>query len=155
LLVTRIANAALGLALGALGMGFCLDRPGSPTGVPLVAGAGVSAAAGLLIAIRGYRMGARYGPDGIEVRGYILSRRIEKKRITDITSFPAVRWTTAAGRRRWTPIIAFAGSAQTLPFVAKHNEACIDRLQNWDDKRRLRDRRNPAKKRRSTRRRKK
>jgi hypothetical protein len=144
LLVTRVANVLPGLILGALGVGFWLDRSDRTPHALLVVGVGLSAALGLYLAVRGYRQGAKYGPDGIEVRGLLRTRRIAKARITEITDFPAVRWTAASGRARWTPIFAFFGLEQMAPFVERHNAACIERLQNWDDRRRPAARRNPA-----------
>jgi len=145
LLVTRVANVVPGLLFGALGVGFWAARSDRTPHALLVVGVGLSAALGLYLAVRGYRQGVEYGPAGIEVRGLLRTRRIDIARITEITDFPAVRWTATSGRARWTPIFAFFGLEQMAPFVERHNASCIERLQNWDDRRRLAARRNPAK----------
>jgi hypothetical protein len=139
---SRIAQAVLCVGIAALVVGALLDGQGlNPLAVVIAV---LVLAVGVVLAVRSYRMGALYGPDGIEVHGLLRNRRIAKEQITQITNFPAVRWESADGRSHWTPIVAFAGYGQ-LAFIHRYNQFCILRLQTWDDERRLKARRDPAK----------
>ncbi|GAA1603278.1 hypothetical protein GCM10009789_66610 [Kribbella sancticallisti] len=131
-LISRIAQTVLWLALAGIVIGYLIDTQGFEP-VPLAI-SGLALALGVLLAVRSQRMGVRYGPDGIEVRGILLSRRIPRSQIVRITNFPAVRWTTEAGKGRWTPIFAFYGIGQ-LASVERYNQFCILQLQTWDEER--------------------
>lgn len=139
-------NAAAWLALMCPPVGALLES-GQSSGVKLAGSIGLALVA-VCLAVRGYRAGASYGPDGIVVRGFFATRRIPKARIVAITELPAVRWTRADGKARWSPIFAFWTGDQRVPFVVRHNDEMIQLLQNWADRQRLAARRNPAKKRR-------
>jgi hypothetical protein len=131
LLISRVMHILLWLGLGVLGVVFWVGRRDqAPLGVVL-AGIGLCAAAAVYLAVRAYRLGARYGPEEIEVRGFVLSRRIAKARITQITNFPAVRWQSEAGKARWTPIFSFYSLDRVATFVERHNEESIERLLEW------------------------
>ena len=132
LLVSRIAQIVLWLVLAGLVIGYLIDTQGfAPVAVVISA---VVLAVGVYLAVRSYRMGAKYGPEGIEVRGILLSRRIPTDQVVRVTGFPAVRWQTAAGKGRWTPIFAFYGIGQ-LASVERYNQFCILQLQTWDEAR--------------------
>ena len=144
LLVNRVLNAVGWLLIISLPIGALLESELSGK----VLGAVLFGVLGVFLAVRGYRAGASYGADEIVIRGFIYSRRIPKVRITQITEFPAVRWTREDGKARWSPIFAFYTGGQVIPSVERHNAVMIQRLQDWDDRRRLVARRNPVKKRR-------
>ena len=141
LMFTRIVQAALWVVIAALVVGYLIDSQGlEPVGVVIAL---VVLAVGVVLAVRSYRMGVRYGPEGIEVHGLLLNRRIAKDQISKITNFPAVRWQSADGRSHWTPIFAFAGYGQ-LAFSHRYNQFSILQLQTWNDERRPKPR-NPTK----------
>jgi len=131
-LISRIAQVVVWLGLGVAVIGTLIARQGPD---PLILGiSAVVAALSVVLAIRSYRMSVRYGPDGIQVRGFLLSRWIPRDEIIRITGFPAVRWQSASGKARWTPIFAFFGVGQ-LASVERYNQFCILRLKTWDEER--------------------
>ena len=132
LLITRIANMLPGSVLIGLGVEWWFEA----TVDRYLVGAAVLAAVGVIVAIRGYRVGARYDGETLTVRGMFWSRKIHRSRIRDITEFPAVRWFRRSGRTVWTPIIAFAELNTVIPPVARRNEQAIEELQRWHRKRR-------------------
>jgi hypothetical protein len=144
--LNRVLNALVWLALTALAVDPFVNG-GFSRGVEIAGTAG-SVLIGSYLAVRGYRAGVLLEPEAIVVRGFFRTRRIPKAQITGLTEFPAVRWKGADGKARWSPIVAFAEGGNTIPFVSRHNEASLERLRDWDDRRRLVARRNPAKKRR-------
>jgi hypothetical protein len=146
LLISRVAGVLGWLGLGALAVGYLVGRADRPPVVYVAVGACV--AISLYLAVRAYRMGAHYGPEGIEVRGFVLSRRIPKARITEVTTFPAVRWQSDDGKARWSPIFAFFDAGEGASFLKRHNKWAIERLQDWDGRRRGTAGRKPSKRRR-------
>jgi hypothetical protein len=132
LLISRIAQIVLWLVLAGLVIGYLIDTQGLQP-LPLVI-SGLVLALAVFLAVRSHRMGTSYDSDGIEVRGILLSRRIPADQVIRITGFPAVRWQTAAGKGRWTPIFAFYGIGQ-LASVERYNQFCILQLQTWDESR--------------------
>jgi hypothetical protein len=133
LLITRIAQTVLWLVLTGLLVGYLISTQNA---WPLTVGLSVVvvAVAAFLI-VRTHRMGVRYGAEGLEVRGILRSRWIPAEQIVRVTGFPAVRWATAEGSSRWTPISAFYGIGQ-LGSVERYNQFCILQLQTWDEERR-------------------
>jgi hypothetical protein len=61
----------------------------------------------------------------------LRTRVIPRAAITQITDDPAIIWTDADGKKRWTPVIAFLTPSRTLPRVAQHHTMCVNRLQHW------------------------
>ncbi|MEV5974815.1 hypothetical protein [Streptomyces sp. NPDC051921] len=119
----RIANTVLG---GAPAVGLA---------VPAAEGSGVAAAAALaflVVAVRGWRVGVRCERDRLVVRGFLWTRRVDRARIGAVTGFPAVRWTSRRGGRRWTPVLALLDSAgeETAGSYARKREN-LARLRRW------------------------
>jgi hypothetical protein len=121
LLVSRIANILPGTAVLVVGGGLSLDGPAALTGPGVV----VSVLVGAVLAVRGYRLGVEAQDDDVVVHGLLRSRRA----LTAVTLFPALRWRDKRGRVRWTPVIAFADLNGSIAVVEKHNQKCIDRLE--------------------------
>ena len=133
LLITRIAQTVLWLALAGILVGYLISAQGAG---PLTLGISVViVAAAVVLIVRTHRMGVRYGAEGLEVRGILRSRWIPAEQVVRVTGFPAVRWTTAEGSSRWTPISAFYGIGQ-LGSVERYNQFCILQLRTWDEDRR-------------------
>ncbi|ADB29428.1 hypothetical protein Kfla_0304 [Kribbella flavida DSM 17836] len=145
-MLSRVAQAGLWLVVGVGIVAALLDGAGARSWVPAVAVV-VIAASGVL-AVRAYRVGATYGPDGIEVRGYFRTRRIQRNQVTQVTDFPAVRWKDTNGKPRWTPISAFSGSSGQLRMIERHNAVCLALLQLWDEERHQKPTRTPRRTRR-------
>ncbi|GAB3814923.1 hypothetical protein [Kribbella italica] len=130
MLITRIAQTVLWLAVAGVLVGYLIS---TRSAWPLTVGLSVViVAVALFLIVRTHRMGVRYGPEGLEVRGILLSRSIPAEQVVRVTGFPAVRWTTATGSNRWTPISAFYGIGQ-LGSVERYNQFCILQLQTWDE----------------------
>jgi hypothetical protein len=129
LLVTRLSNALVWPVLAVVLVITLVGRE-VPIAVVVVGGIASLAVAGYL-GLLGWRVGVVCDEAGIEVRGLIRTRRISREEIVAITRFPAVRWTTVAGKARWTPIFAFANPIKLVPFVDRHNEAATAILQDW------------------------
>ncbi|WP_433013654.1 hypothetical protein [Kribbella sp. CA-294648] len=128
LLITRLCNASVWpILVGVIVIALRDDLPV----VAVVGGALVCLAAAVYLAFLGWRLGVVCDAGGIDVHGLLRSRRIAKDEIIAITNFPAVRWKSAAGKARWTPIFAFANLGRVLPLVERHNEAAISILKDW------------------------
>lgn|SRR5574341_1033683 len=126
---TRVANSSLGAVLVVPSVILALD-PSVPWGWE----AGILLALlGVLLAVRGYRLGVHCDDDTITVYGLLWTRTIPKASVIEITDFPAVRWATESGHVRWTPVIAFNHDlARSVPrTVAAHDRTCVDRLRDW------------------------
>lgn len=149
MLITRVAQTVLWLVLAGLVIGYLIDTQGSaPLGLAISA---VVLAVAVFLAIRSNRMGVRYGPEGLEVRGILRTRSIPADQVIRITGFPAVRWQNAVGKGRWTPISAFYGIGQ-IGSVERYNQFCILQLQTWDESRKPKPGPNPSNPRRPKRR---
>lgn len=125
--LNRLANSSLGAvpAAGSIAYGVQASD-GLPRLVAWFAVMGL-----VLLAIRGYRLGVTCDNTKATIRGYLRTRVIEKERITGITAFPAVRWTTRTGHKRWTPIMAFVmspGETTGNQLSKEHNTA---KLRRW------------------------
>jgi hypothetical protein len=83
------------------------------------------------LTVRGYRIGVRCEADRLVVRGLLWTRAIPRQRIRAVTDFPAVRWNTAAGRGRWTPVTAFMSGAGELASLRHAKAQCVARLRRW------------------------
>jgi hypothetical protein len=127
LMLNRLANSALGAAPAAGGIAYVVQA-----GDPLPRLAACLVAIGFaVIAIRGYRLGVRCEHATLVIRGYLRTRVIARESITGITNFPAVRWTTHRGRKRWTPITAFMTSSDEISATRRHKEQALGKLRRW------------------------
>jgi hypothetical protein len=133
LLISRISSAVVWPLLAALAV-VALIGNGAPLGV-VIGGGVVCLAIGGYVGLLGWRLGVVCDAEGIEVHGILRNRRIGLEAITAITDFPAVRWKTAAGKARWTPIFAFSNFQRAIPLVDRHNAAAIAILQDWESER--------------------
>ncbi|MDX2678065.1 hypothetical protein [Streptomyces soliscabiei] len=93
--------------------------------------AAVVLALGGTLTVRGYRIGVSCEADRLVVRGPLWTRAIPRQRIRAVTDFPAVRWETAAGRGRWTPVTAFVSGADELASLSDAKAQCVARLRRW------------------------
>jgi len=120
LLITRVVNAAVWLTLIPVGL-EAARLQSLAVSVPLAAWLGV----------RGYRVRVVLEESAVVVDGCFWSRRIPADVIAEISLFPAARWVSKRGRRRWTPISAFAELGRMAPAVGKHNESAFEQLTEW------------------------
>ena len=128
---TRVANAVPGLMLAVAGVGLLSDD-----GLTLLARAALALATlvlGLVLVVRGYRLGVNCSANVLTVHGYCRTRAIPRPQITSISDFPAVIWRTQDDRNRWTPIIAFAIPGRALRTYKEHAEQCTELLRRWVD----------------------
>jgi len=88
-------------------------------------------ALGAALVVRGYRLGVRCEADRLVVRGLLWTRVIPRHRIRTVTDFPAVRWETAAGRGRWTPVTAFMSGSGEPASLTEAKARCVARLRRW------------------------
>jgi hypothetical protein len=127
LLLARLVSAVPGLWLA--GTAVMVWLGGERDAWPLLAGL---AGLGVALMVRGYCAAVVCEHRAVVVRGLLWTRRVPTVAVVALTSFPALWWQTAAGRRRWTPILAFAGNDRALPILKRladeHNGRCLDRL---------------------------
>jgi hypothetical protein len=83
------------------------------------------------LTVRGCRIGVRCEADRLVVRGLLWTRAIPRQQIRAVTDFPAVRWETAAGRGRWTPVTAFMSGADEFASLSEAKAQCVARLRRW------------------------
>jgi hypothetical protein len=123
----RIANSSLGLVPAAVSI---LYEAQATAVYPRLAVFLVLMVAAV-ITMRGYRLSVSCKNAELTVRGYLRTRTIPRSSITEITDFPAVRWTDPSGRRRWSPIWAFhVGPHETARITASKNRN-IAALRHW------------------------
>ncbi|MFC9596128.1 hypothetical protein ACFTUC_40840 [Streptomyces sp. NPDC056944] len=125
--VNRVANAVLGLAPGAGLLAYGVEAATVPERA--VAAVAVLVCGGL--AVRGYRAGVRCEAGRLVVRGFLWSRAIPRTAVTGVTGFPAVRWTSPGGRRRWTPVAAFTTVSGETRGVRSRKRDNTARLRRW------------------------
>ncbi|MET9450721.1 hypothetical protein [Streptomyces cinerochromogenes] len=127
LTLNRLANSLLGAGPAAGGIAYAVRADDVLSRL-----AACLAVIGFaVIAIRGYRLGVRCEQATLVIRGYLRTRVIARESITGITDFPAVRWTTHRGRKRWTPITAFMTSTGEISATRLHKERALGKLQRW------------------------
>ncbi|MFG3345012.1 hypothetical protein ACGF1Z_08085 [Streptomyces sp. NPDC048018] len=118
----RIAHTALG---GAPAVGLAVwAAEGSAV-------AAAAALAALAVAVRGWRVGVRCEHDRLVVRGFLWTRRLDRARIGAVTAFPAVRWTSRRGGRRWTPVLAFLEAPEETAGARDRKRENLARLRRW------------------------
>ncbi|MFI1655693.1 hypothetical protein ACH4ZU_12400 [Streptomyces sp. NPDC020472] len=125
--VNRLANTALGLVPGA---GFLVYGAGAGAGWERAAAVAAALACGIL-AVRGFRAGVRCEAERLVVRGFVWTRVIPRAAVTGVTGFPAVRWTTPGGRRRWTPVTALVEASEEKEGTRSRKRAGVARLRRW------------------------
>lgn len=123
----RLANSSLGAVPAVGGVAYGIQ---ASDGFPRLAA--WFAVIGLtLLAIRGYRLGVTCDNTKATIRGYLGTRVIEKQHITGITDFPAVRWTTRTGHKRWTPITAFMTGPSETAGTRLSKVSNTAKLRHW------------------------
>ena len=120
----RFLNAFACLVGGLLAVGLATELPEA---VGPFAGI-VALAAGLVVAVRAYRMAVILGERDIVVRGLFRSRRIDRSAVLYVSAHPALRWRDARGRVRWTPLTMFYDSGRTLPRFKRYLDEPADEL---------------------------
>ncbi|KUN64680.1 hypothetical protein AQJ46_30070 [Streptomyces canus] len=125
--LNRLANSALGAIPAAVGVAYATQADGGYS--RLVAWAAVIGFA--FIAVRGYRLGVTCDNRKATIRGYLRTRVIVREHITAVSDFPAFRWTTRTGRKRWTPITAFMASPSETAGSRLSKERITAKLRRW------------------------
>lgn len=92
-MLNRLANSSLG-AVPAVAAGAYASQAGS--GFSRLA-ACFAVMGFAILAVRGYRLGVTCERGRLSIRGYLRTRVIARECITEITDFPAVRWTARKG----------------------------------------------------------
>ncbi|GAA3794344.1 hypothetical protein ACFS5L_37450 [Streptomyces phyllanthi] len=123
----RVANSGLGVVPGVVSVLYWAQ---AGDGLRRLA-AGVAVVGCAVLAVRGCRLGASCAGGKLTVRGYLRTRVIPRASITEITDFPAVRWTTGTGCTRWTPITAFATAAGETAGSRGSKERSIASIRRW------------------------
>jgi len=124
---TRLANSSLGVVPG---VGAVAYAPQAGSGFSRVA-ACFAVMGFAALSVRGYRLGVTCERGRLSIRGYLRTRVIPREYITEITDFPAVRWTTRKGGERWTPIAAFTTNPSELSTTRLHKAGAIRELRQW------------------------
>ncbi|MFF3563751.1 hypothetical protein ACFYXS_27250 [Streptomyces sp. NPDC002574] len=123
----RLANGAL----GALPVVVCLAfSTQANTRVAWLA-TGPAMIGFAVLAVRGYRLGVTHEHSRLVIRGYLRTRVIDRAHITQITDFPAVRWTADNGRRRWTPLTALMTSPGEMATTRLRKDRALSKLRAW------------------------
>ena len=92
--VTRVANTLPGWLVVAFSLAPAAAAPWTVNSGLAVIGV----AAGLALAVRGYRVGVRLTPEQVVVNGYLWTRRIKREDIRAVTDFPAIIWSSGSRR---------------------------------------------------------
>ncbi|MFJ9569995.1 hypothetical protein [Streptomyces bacillaris] len=125
--LNRLANSCLGVVPAVAGIAYVVQ---ADHGVLRFA-AGLAVIAFAVLAVRGYRLGVTCEHARMTVRGYLRTRVIDRERISEVTDFPAVRWTAPSGRQRWTPLAALRTSPGEFPATRLHKERAVSKLRRW------------------------
>ncbi|QCW77441.1 hypothetical protein EQG64_07965 [Streptomyces sp. S6] len=121
--LNRLANSCLGVVPAVAGIVYAVQ---ADRGVLRLA-AGLAVIAFCVLTVRGVTCEhAR-----MTVRGYLRTRVIDRERISEVTDFPAVRWTDHTGRARWTPLVAFRTSPGEFPATRLRKERAVSKLRRW------------------------
>ncbi|MFF8376362.1 hypothetical protein ACF07V_09570 [Streptomyces sp. NPDC015661] len=123
----RVANGVLGVVFG---LGSLLYGTQAEEAWARVAAAVVGLGCAVL-AVRGYRAGVRCEGGRLVVRGFLWTRVVPRAAVDAVTDFPAVRWTTPAGRKRWTPVTAFATVSGETAGARSRKLAGTAKLRRW------------------------
>jgi hypothetical protein len=118
---TRVFNMFPGLLLSVVCvMALADDRPADWLPADWVLWGGV--ALGIVLGLRGARMGVYFRGDRVTVRGQFLSRSVTTRRVVAVRDgiLPTLRWRTAKGRTLALPLVAFANIWSTFPRYEEH-----------------------------------
>lgn len=126
-MLNRLANSSLG-AVPAVAAGAYASQAGS--GFSRLA-ACFAVMGFAILAVRGYRLGVTCERGRLSIRGYLRTRVIARECITEITDFPAVRWTARKGGKRWTPVTAFMTNPSELSTTRLHKARALRELRRW------------------------
>lgn len=85
----------------------------------------------IFLAFRVWRYSILLAPDRVVVRGFLRDRTVERSRVTEVTDFAWLVWTTPDSRRRLTPLAMLWVVPQTLPRYRNHAKLRLHRLQMW------------------------
>ncbi|MGW3915374.1 hypothetical protein ACWEBX_28210 [Streptomyces sp. NPDC005070] len=125
--VNRVVNSAPGVIPAVVAIAYLAQAGGTlPRLVACLALIGFA-----VVALRGYRLGVRCEHGTLVVHGYLRTRVIARESITGITDFPAVRWTTPRGHKRWTPITAFMTDTNEISVSRLHKTHAVGKLRRW------------------------
>lgn len=122
----RVANALLGALLAAGCAAYAAEADGARVWAAVGLGAG-----GVVLAVRGYRAGVRCEAERLVVRGFLRTRVVPRAAVTGVTGLPAVRWVSARGRSRWTPVTAFAVVSGETGAARARKRQSTTRLRRW------------------------
>ncbi|WP_145497812.1 hypothetical protein [Streptomyces sp. CFMR 7] len=125
--LNRLANSCLGVVPAVAGIAYAVQ---ADRGVLRLA-AGLAVIAFCVLAVRGYRLGVTCEHARMTVCGYLRTRVIDRERISEVTDFPAVRWTAPSGRQRWTPLVALRTSPGEFPATRLRKEHAVSKLRRW------------------------
>ncbi|MEU3973666.1 hypothetical protein [Streptomyces bacillaris] len=125
--LNRLANSCLGVVPAVAGIAYAAQ---ADHGVSRLV-AGLVVIAFVVLAVRGYRLGVTCEHARMTVRGYLRTRVIDRERISEVTDFPAVRWTAPSGHQRWTPLMAFRTSPGEFSATRLSKEHAVSKLRRW------------------------
>ncbi len=83
---------------------------------------------GAVIIVRSFRLGVVIRGDHVVNSGLLWSRRIRTAQVTSISGFPALKWTSESGSRRWTPMVGFMRHSPIRRAVADYNLDQVHRI---------------------------
>lgn len=125
--LNRLANSSLGAIPAVVGVAYATRASdGSPRLLAWAAVIGL-----VYIAVQGYRLGVTCDNRKATIRGYLHTRVIMREHITAVSDFPAIRWTTRTGRKRWTPVTAFITSPSETAGTRLSKERITAKLRRW------------------------
>ncbi|MET7476009.1 hypothetical protein ABZT17_16800 [Streptomyces sp. NPDC005648] len=85
----------------------------------------------LVVAVRGYRLSVSCDDTDLTVRGFLRTRTIPRSGITEITDFPAVRWTDSSGRGHWSPLWVLRTSSRESARTTESKDRGVAALRRW------------------------
>jgi hypothetical protein len=138
---TRFFNSFPGLLLSVVSlMALTDDQPADWLPADWVLWCGV--ALGVVLGLRGARMGVYFRADRVIVRGQFLSRSISTKRVVAVRDgmLPSLRWKTGQGRTLASPLLAFAHFFSTLPRYEEHRVQSLKDIRSQVGRAKRRDR---------------
>ncbi|MEV8049104.1 hypothetical protein [Streptomyces bacillaris] len=125
--LNRLANSCLGVVPAVAGIAYAAQADHAVSRLA----AGLAVIAFAVLAVRGYRLGVTCEHARMTVRGYLRTRVIDREHISEVTDFPAVRWTDRTGRARWTPLVALRTSPGEFPATRLRKEHAVSKLRRW------------------------
>jgi len=83
---------------------------------------------GIVVVVRSFLMRVVVADGVVDIQGWMWSRRIPRAVVTGVSEFPAVRWTDASGRKRWSPVVWMMRGGRALPFIERYNQEQVEKL---------------------------